>query len=61
MKSNKDENEPLKIEFKAKMKKIKVINCIIFLHWQLQNILEQKIFKNQNTLRILIRFFILEV
>ena len=32
MKSNKDENGPLKIEFEAKMKKIKAICCIIFLH-----------------------------
>ena len=30
MKSNKDENELWKIEIKAKMKKIKVIYCIIF-------------------------------
>ena len=30
MKSNKDEHEPLKLEFKAKMKKIKAIYCIIF-------------------------------
>ena len=32
MKSNKDENEPLKIEIETKMKKIKAICCIIFLH-----------------------------
>ena len=32
MKSSKDENEPLKIEIEAKMKKIKAICCIIFLH-----------------------------
>ena len=32
MKSNKDENVPLKIEFEAKMEKIKTICCIIFLH-----------------------------
>ena len=30
MKSNKDENEPLKIEIEAKMKKIKAICCITF-------------------------------
>ena len=30
MKSNKDENEPSKIEIEAKMKKIKAICCIIF-------------------------------
>ena len=30
MKSNEDENEPLKIEFEAKMKKIKTILCIFF-------------------------------
>ena len=30
MKSNKDENEPLKIEIEAKIKKIKAISCIIF-------------------------------
>ena len=30
MKSNKYKNQPLKIEFKAKMKKIKAIYCIIF-------------------------------
>ena len=28
MKSNKDENEPLKIEIEAKIKKIKAIYCI---------------------------------
>ena len=32
MKSNKDENGPLKIKIEAKMKKIKAICCIIFLH-----------------------------
>ena len=34
MKSNKDENETLKIKFEAKMKKIKAICCIIFLDWR---------------------------
>ena len=32
MKSNKDENDLLKIEIEAKMKKIKAICCIIFFY-----------------------------
>ena len=34
MKSNKDKNELWKIEIGEKMKKIKAICCIIFLHWR---------------------------
>ena len=51
MKSNKDENEPLKIEIKT-MKKIKTIYCIIFLHWRYLfcwywNFVKQIFFRNK--------------
>ena len=32
MKSNKDENQPSKIKIEAKLKKIKAIYYIVFLH-----------------------------